>query len=99
MAEIVRAAYGQLGGEASVDALPPPWFLPGSDVVWRQIAETERGLRAVVRDVYVTCFHENASKKIEETLPEAERSSLDRALRARPATVDPLTVVDYLYIA
>ena len=29
----------------------------------------------------------------------AERGSLARALRARPATADPLTVVDYLYIA
>jgi hypothetical protein len=99
MAEIIRAAYGQLGGEASVDVSPPPWFLPGSDVVWSRIAETERALRAVVREIYVTCFRDNASKKIEEALPEAERGSLARALRARPATADPLTVVDYLYIA
>ena len=99
MAEIVRAAYGQLGGEDNVEALPPPWFLPGSDVVWQRIADTERALRAVVREVYVACFHDSASKKIEEALPEAERGSLARALRARPATADPLTVVDYLYIA
>jgi hypothetical protein len=99
MAEIIRVAYGKLGGDSDTEALTPPWFLPGSDLVWQRIAETERALRAVVREVYGAMFGENAAKKIEETLPDSERSSLTRALRARPAAADPLTVVDYLYLA
>jgi hypothetical protein len=99
MAEIIRGAYGKLGGESDGDALPPPWFLPGSDVVWQRIAETERALRAVVRDVYSALFGENAAKKIEAALSENERAALGRALRARPPAADPLTVVDYLYLA
>lgn len=99
MAEIIRVAYGKLGGDAEGVALPPPWFLPGSDMVWQRIAETERALRDVVRGVYVACFADGAAKRIEENVPEVERGALVRALRARPPSADPLTVVDYLYLA
>jgi hypothetical protein len=99
MAEIIRVAYGTLGGAPEDDALPPPWFLPGSDLVWQRIAVTERALRGVVRDVYVECFGEQAARRIEDTVPEIDRPILARALRARPPGADPLTIVDYLYLA
>jgi hypothetical protein len=99
MADVVRVAYRKLGGEAEAEALAPPWFLPGSAAVWQRIAQTERALRAVVRDVYVASIKEEAGRRIEEALPEQERASLARALRARPVTAEPLTVVDYLYLA
>ena len=99
MAEIIRVAYGTLGGTRDADVLAPPWFLPGSDVVWQRIETTERALRGVVREVYVEAFGDRASKRIEENVPESERSALARALRARPATADPMTIVDYLYLA
>src|ERR1700676_1117700 len=44
-------------------------------------------------------FGEAAARRIEETLPEREREILARALRARPAGSDPLSIVDYLYLA
>jgi hypothetical protein len=44
--------------------------------------ETERALRAVVREVYAARFRETAAQRIEEALPERERESLARALRA-----------------
>lgn len=34
----------------------------------------------------------------EDSLPDQDRRSLERALRARPQGADPLTVVDYLYL-
>jgi hypothetical protein len=99
MAEIIRVAYGKLGGDSETVALAPPWFLPGSDLVWQRIAETERTLRTLVREVYVECFGDKAAKRIEENVPEADRATLNRALRSRPPVADPLTVVDYLYLA
>ena len=48
------------------------------------IVETERALRAVVREVYAAQFRETAAQRIEEALPERERESLARVLRARP---------------
>ena len=39
-----------------------------------------------------------AARRIEEALPTPERESLVRALRARPAGSEPLTIVDYLYL-
>jgi hypothetical protein len=98
MADIIRVAFRQLGGEADAPPITPPWFLPGADTVWQRIAETERALRGVVRDVYGSCFGEAAARKIEETLPERERETLGRALRTRPANMEALSVVDYLYL-
>ncbi len=99
MADLIRVAFRQLGGEASAPPLTPPWFLPGAESTWHRIVETERGLRRVVREVYTTRFAEAAARRIEEALPESARESLSRALRARPAGSDPLTVVDFLYLA
>jgi hypothetical protein len=78
---------------------PPPWFLPGAEAVWQRIVETERALRAVVREVYVARFRETAAQKIEETLPERERETLARALRSRAAGSEPMSIVDYLYLS
>jgi hypothetical protein len=99
MAEIIRVAYATLGGAEVAESPPPPWFLPGSDVVWQRIAVTERALRSIVRDVYVECFGEKAAKQIEDNVPENDRATLARALRARPSAADPMTIVDYLYLA
>jgi hypothetical protein len=99
MADIIRVAFRQLGGEPDSPPVTPPWFLPGADAVWQGIVEAERALRRVVREVYAARFGEAAARKIEENLPERERESLERALRARPAGSDPLSIVDYLYLA
>lgn len=98
MADIIRVAFRQLGGEPDAPPLTPPWFLPGAEAVWQRIVETERALRGVVREVYAACFGEAAARRIEESLPEREREALARALRARPAGSEPLSVVDYLYL-
>ncbi len=98
MADVIRVAYRQLGGEADDQSLPPPWFLPGSEVVWQRIVETERALRGIVREVYAVLFKEDAPRQVEEALPEQERAVLTRALRSRPAGAEPLTIVDYLYL-
>jgi hypothetical protein len=42
------------------------------------IVETERALRAVVREVYAARFRETAAQRIEEALPERERESRAR---------------------
>ena len=99
MADIIRVAFRQLGGEADAGPLTPPWFLPGTESVWQHIAETERALRMVVRDVYAKRFGDRAASKIESVLPEPERESLTRALRTRPASREDLSIVDYLYLA
>lgn len=99
MAEIIRVAFRQLGGEPDSPPLTPPWFLPGAEAVWQRIVETERALRAVVREVYAARFREGAARRIEEALPERERENLARALRARPTGSEPLSVVDYLYLS
>lgn len=98
MAEIVRVAFRKLGGEADAPPVNPPWFLPGAEVVWQRIAETERALRAIVREVYSATFGGQAAGRIERALGERERESLDRALRARPVGADPLSLIDYLYL-
>jgi hypothetical protein len=59
-------------------------------------ARTERALRALAREVYVT--NDAAASTIQAKLPEQERQTLMRALRTRPPVSDPLTVVDYLYL-
>jgi hypothetical protein len=99
MADIIRVAFRQLGGEADSPPLTPPWFLPGADTVWQRIAETERALRNVLREVYAERFSGAAAKRIEDALPERERESLARSLRARPAGSEPLSIVDYLYLS
>jgi hypothetical protein len=98
MADIIRVAFRQLGGEPDAPPLTPPWFLPGAEDVWQRIVETERALRGVVREVYAARFGEAAAKRIEDALPERERETLARALRARPAGSEPLSIVDYLYL-
>jgi hypothetical protein len=60
--------------------------------------ETERALRIVLREVYAERFGGAAAKRIEDALPERERENLARALRARPAGSEPLSIVDYLYL-
>jgi hypothetical protein len=98
MADIIRVAFRQLGGEPDAPPLTPPWFLPGAEAVWQRIVETERALRGVVREVYVARFGDAAASRIEQALPEREREILGRALRARPAGSEPLSIVDYLYL-
>ncbi|TJW03158.1 MAG: DUF262 domain-containing protein [Mesorhizobium sp.] len=98
MAELTRVAFRQLGGEPDAPPLAPPWFLPGAEVVWQRIAETERALRAVVRSAYATKFGDAAAPTLQAKLPEREQETLARALRTRPPGSDPLTVVDYLYL-
>jgi hypothetical protein len=98
MADVIRVAYRKLGGEPGALPITPPWFVPGAEVVWQRIAETERALRVVVREVYAAQYRDGAAQRIEEALGERERETLTRALRARPAGADALSVVDYLYI-
>lgn len=98
MAEIIRIAFRQLGGEADAAAVVPPWFLPGSEAVWARIAETERALRGLVRAVYTARFQGQAASRIEQGLSEQERQTLTRNLRSRPAGAEPLSIVDYLYL-
>jgi hypothetical protein len=99
MADIIRVAFRQLGGEPDAPPLTPPWFLPGAEAVWQRIVETERALRGVLREVYAALFGQAAARKIEEALPERERETLARALRARPPGSEPLSIVDYLYLS
>ncbi len=98
MADIIRVAFRQLGGESDAPPVTPPWFLPGAEAVWQRIAETERGLRGVVREVYVARFGDSAASRIEGAVPEGERQTLTRNLARRPAGADPLSIVDYLYL-
>jgi hypothetical protein len=98
MADVIRVAFRQLGGEADAPPLTPPWFLPGAESVCQRIVETERALRGVVREVYAARFGEAAARRIEEAIPEREREILARALRTRPAGAEPLSIVDYLYL-
>ena len=98
MADIIRVAFRQLGGEPDSLPLTPPWFLAGAEAIWQRIVETERALRGVLRDVYSARFGEAAAQRIELALPERERETLARALRARPVGSEPLSIVDYLYL-
>jgi len=67
--------------------------------VWQRIAEAERALRGVVREVYAAAFGERAAQRIEATLAEREREVLNRAFRTRPGGAEPISIVDYLYLA
>ena len=75
MADIIRVAFRQLGGETDAPPLTPPWFLPGAETVWQLITETERALRGVVRAVYFEHFGNEAAGRIESTLSEREREN------------------------
>jgi hypothetical protein len=99
MAEIIRVAFRKLGGEADAQPVTPPWFLPGAEMVWQRIGEAERALRGVVREVYAAAFGDKTAQRIEGTLAEREREVLSRALRTRPVGAEPLSIVDYLYLA
>lgn len=98
MADIIRIAYRQLGGEADAAPLAPPWFLSGTESVWKDIAQAELALRQAVRRVYSEKYEAGAASRIEANLSDRERESLGRALRSRPANVDALSIVDYLYM-
>jgi hypothetical protein len=98
MADLIRTAFRKLGGEAEAPPLTPPWFLPGAEVVWQRIGETERALRQVVRELYASRFPAKPAEAIEAALPERERETLARALRARAASAEALSIVDYLYL-
>jgi len=98
MAEIIRVAFRQLGGEAAAAPLTPPWFLPGAEAVWEKIGQAERALRSIVRDVYSARFGDGAAARIEAAIPEKERVQLARSLARRPAGTEPLSIVDYLYL-
>ena len=60
---------------------------------------TERALRGAVREVYGTKYGDKAAQRIVATLSDTGRAALERALGGRPAGADPLSVVDYLYLA
>lgn len=98
MSDIIRVAFRQLGGESDATLLTPPWFMPGAEEVWASIGDAERALRRVLRHVYAKSFGETAAQTLEQTLPERDRETLTRALRARPNGLEPLSVVDYLYL-
>ena len=49
--------------------------------------------------MYAAEFGDRAAQQIEATLPKLERDVLSRALRARPAGAEPLSIIDYLYLA
>jgi hypothetical protein len=99
MADLIRVAFRQLGGEAEGPPISPPWFPSGAESVWQRITEVERVLRGIVRQAYIRRFGERAAQNIEQGLSEAERTTLSRALRARPADADPISIVDYLYLS
>lgn len=99
MAELTRAGFRQLGGEADETPIAPPWFVAGAEVVWQRIVQVERALRDVVRDVYVALYGDAAAEKIEKALPEQDRQNLAHSLRARPDGASALSIVDYLYLA
>ena len=58
---------------------------PCGNALWTPSARYVR----VVREVYAGRFGEAAARRIEEALPERERETLARALRARPAGIGP----------
>jgi len=99
MAELIRIAYRKLGGEPEASPLTPPWFLPGAEAVWQKIGQTELALRGLVREVYARRFSHNVRQGIEEALDVREQENLARASRNLPANADPLSLVDYLYLA
>lgn len=98
MAHVIRAAYRVLGGESDAPPITPPWFLPGAQVVWEEIANVERALRRTVRRVYSTVYGQNAAKNIESFFKNQEKESLERALQSRGPDREPMGIVDFLYL-
>jgi hypothetical protein len=98
MADIAHVAFRQLGGDADEGPLTPPWFLPGSEEVWKRIATTEVALRRLVRDVYASRFGDKAAEKITDTLSDSDRDALRRATRNNPSGLSTVGVIDYLYL-
>ena len=80
MADIIRVAFRQLGGEQDAPPVTPPWFLPGAETVWQRIAETERASAWRVREVYAALFGDSAAGRIEDAVPDGERQTLARNL-------------------
>jgi hypothetical protein len=97
MAEVIRIAYRKLGGESDASPLTPPWFLPGAEVVWARIAETERALRQLVRAVYNRHFGDRAAAALEAAFGPDHRETVAKASR-NVQLADPLSVLDYLYL-
>ena len=62
-----------------------------------KIAETERALRRVVREVYASRFGELAASEHRRGVPERERQS-SRGPCGRAPGAEPLSIVDYLYL-
>ena len=63
------------------------------------MAENSFPMRKAPLMLYVARFGEAAARRIEDALPERDRETLARALRARPEGSEPLSIVDYLYLA
>ena len=97
MADIIRVAFRQLGGEQDAPPVTPPWFLPGTEAVWQRIADTERALRTIVRRCTLRGSGIRRQRESRRRYP-GERQALARNLARRPAGVEPLSVVDYLYL-
>jgi hypothetical protein len=98
MAEVIRIAFRKLGGESDASPLTPPWFLPGAEVVWSRIGETERALRQLVRAVYKEQFGDRAPAALEAALGPDHREVVAKASR-NVQLADPLGMLDYLYLA
>ena len=63
------------------------------------LAENSFSMRKAPLMLYVARFGEAAARRIEDALPERDRETLARALRVRPEGSEPLSIVDYLYLA
>ena len=98
MAEVIRIAFRKLGGESDASPLTPPWFLPGAEVVWARISDTERALRQLVKSVYAKQFGEGAAAAVDAALGSRERETVAKAIRGAQLA-DPFAVLDYLYLA
>lgn len=99
MAELIRAAYRSLGGEAETAPMSPPWFLSGAEHVWKRLGEAERALRGLVRETYEAVYGSDAGHRIRAALPTGAQSALDRALRGRTGSSEVAAVLDHLYLA
>lgn len=97
MAEVIRIAFRKLGGESDASPLTPPWFLPGAEVVWARIGETERALRLLVRAVYMKQFGDRAANALQAALGPHHRETIAKASR-NVQLADPLSMLDYLYL-
>jgi hypothetical protein len=97
MAEVIRIAFRKLGGESDASPLTPPWFLPGAEIVWARIGETERALRQLVKSVYKQQFGDRAGGALQAAFGPDYRDTVAKASR-NVQLADPLTALDYLYL-